>query len=317
MRIWSVHPKYLDTKGLGGVWRETLLAKAVFEGKTKGYTKHPQLNRFRETSDPVKYISTYLSVVHEEASKRGFNYDGSKVGEVAVLKPVPVTKGQLEYEWSHLLKKLKKRSPEWLAKIPEASLPDTLPDTHPMFEVVEGGIASWEVLQAPQPKKQSRKRKSRPDNETTGEENENNFENGDEKSDSVRDSENLILDDNVDGKRLTRRSLRRSDVGNDQMAKSAAVSNVSNGNATASRAKKSKSGSEKTVKRRGTEIPNAEQPPQRGKKGRSSHQALEPTEQAERSKKGRSSRQVVEQTEQAPKSKKAGSSGRSKTKALP
>lgn len=313
MRIWSVHPKYLDTKGLGGVWRETLLAKAVFEGKTKGYTKHPQLNRFRETSDPVKYISTYLSVVHEEASKRGFKYDGSKVGEVAVLQPVPVTKGQLEYEWNHLLKKLKKRSPEWLAKIPEAGIPDSLPDTHPIFEVIEGGIASWEVVQAPPPKKQSRKRKSGPGDESTGENNENNFENGDDKSDSVKDSDNLMLDDNVVGRKLTRSSMKRSDGANDRKAKSAAVSNASNGKDSASRAEKSATVSEKRIKKRGAQIPDAERPSERSKKGRSSRQAVEQTEQAERSKKVGGSRQAVEQTKQAPKNKKSRSSGRNKS----
>ena len=40
MRIWSLHPKYLDAKGIVALWRETLLAKHVLEGKTKGYKNH-------------------------------------------------------------------------------------------------------------------------------------------------------------------------------------------------------------------------------------------------------------------------------------
>ena len=31
MRIWSLHPKYLDAKGVVALWRETLLAKNVLE----------------------------------------------------------------------------------------------------------------------------------------------------------------------------------------------------------------------------------------------------------------------------------------------
>nr|WP_243687290.1 pyrimidine dimer DNA glycosylase/endonuclease V [Methanobacterium formicicum] len=47
MRLWSLHPKYLDVKGLVALWREGLLARAVLKGKTKGYTNHPQLIRFK------------------------------------------------------------------------------------------------------------------------------------------------------------------------------------------------------------------------------------------------------------------------------
>jgi hypothetical protein len=56
MRLWSVHPGYLDTKGLLALWREGLLAKNVLEGKTKGYRNHPQLQRFKATPNPVSAI---------------------------------------------------------------------------------------------------------------------------------------------------------------------------------------------------------------------------------------------------------------------
>jgi len=47
VRIWSLHPKYLDRQGLTACWREALLAQAVLNGATRGYTRHPQLVRFR------------------------------------------------------------------------------------------------------------------------------------------------------------------------------------------------------------------------------------------------------------------------------
>jgi hypothetical protein len=67
MRIWSLHPKYLDVKGLVALWRETLLARHVLLGKTKGYRHHPQLARFKACKDPVSAIDQYLQVVCEEA----------------------------------------------------------------------------------------------------------------------------------------------------------------------------------------------------------------------------------------------------------
>jgi hypothetical protein len=35
LRLWSIHPKYLDATGLVALWREALLAQKVLKGKTK------------------------------------------------------------------------------------------------------------------------------------------------------------------------------------------------------------------------------------------------------------------------------------------
>ena len=55
MRLWSVHPKYLDSKGLVALWREALLAKQVLEGGTKGYRNHPQLDRFKKSGETNRW----------------------------------------------------------------------------------------------------------------------------------------------------------------------------------------------------------------------------------------------------------------------
>src|SRR3989339_1383733 len=106
MRIWSLHPKYLDTKGLVALWRETLLAKHVLEGKTKGYKNHPQLNRFKEAPAPLDCINQYLSVVYKEALRRGFNFAKDKIKWEFKPTTLTVTTGQLYYEKEHLLNKL-------------------------------------------------------------------------------------------------------------------------------------------------------------------------------------------------------------------
>lgn len=109
MRIWSVHPKYLDTKGLVALWRETLLAKHVLEGRTKGYRNHPQLDRFKESVNPLGRINQYLANVYDEAVDRNYNFDKEKINWDFENSVMFVTSGQIQYEKEHLLKKLKVR----------------------------------------------------------------------------------------------------------------------------------------------------------------------------------------------------------------
>src|SRR5262245_19449975 len=111
MRLWSLHPRYLDPQGLVALWREALLARAVLRGLTKGYRHHPQLQRFQSHAMPRQAISAYLAVVHAEATARGYSFDRSKVGPGRAVTPLVVTQGQLEYEWRHLRRKLAVRNP--------------------------------------------------------------------------------------------------------------------------------------------------------------------------------------------------------------
>ena len=142
MRLWTLHPRYLDSRGLVALWREALLAQAVLGGKTRGYTYHPQLARFRDSSSPLKSIDSYLHAVHAEATFRGYRFDASKIGPFDNVPTIDVNRGQLEYEWEHLITKLHVRDPAWLKQF--ASLP--LPEPHPLFRIVPGDIAGWEVI---------------------------------------------------------------------------------------------------------------------------------------------------------------------------
>ena len=140
MRLWSLHPQYLDAKGLVALWREGLLARAVLRGATKGYRHHPQLIRFRELPSPVSAINQYLSVIADEADARDYSFDRSRIGPARVHSEIPVTKGQLVFESGHLRRKLERRSPESCARLPLAGLPGR----HPLFRLVEGEVESWE-----------------------------------------------------------------------------------------------------------------------------------------------------------------------------
>ena len=143
MRIWSVHPKYLDTKGLVALWRETLLAKHVLEGKTKGYRNHPQLDRFKQMDNPQDAINQYLASVLEESAKRGYNFNKNKINRNFSPVSMTVTTGQIKYETTHLLNKLRTRD---TLKFIEVNNKKTLVP-HPMFSVIKGEIEKWEIIQ--------------------------------------------------------------------------------------------------------------------------------------------------------------------------
>jgi len=143
MRIWSLHPKYLDSKGLVALWRESLLAQNVLMGNTKGYKNHPQLLRFKSQKDPINAIGVYLSEVYNEATCRNYNFDKSKiVNNIISANKIALNEGQLKYELEHLKRKLQTRDPKKYKLI----LNSTLPEHHPLFYIKKGDIEPWEVI---------------------------------------------------------------------------------------------------------------------------------------------------------------------------
>ena len=140
MRLWSIHPKYLDPAGLVALWREGLLAQKVLAGKTRGYTHHPQLQRFREHGQPRLAIANYLHAIADEADRRGYSFDRSKLPPRRKAPGLTVTRGQLKYEWEHLRAKLARRNRAWSADLARVRAPEA----HPLFTALRGGIAQWE-----------------------------------------------------------------------------------------------------------------------------------------------------------------------------
>lgn len=142
MRLWSLHPSYLDSKGLVALWREGLLAQKVLQGLTKGYRNHPQLERFKQQRNPEAAIATYMYEIFLESKRRGYSFDGSKIISKRTKQKIPVTNGQLAYEIKWLTQKLTSRDPKYLK-----SLNTKVPiRTHPLFIVIEGEIEPWEKL---------------------------------------------------------------------------------------------------------------------------------------------------------------------------
>ncbi len=142
MRLWTLHPKYLDAKGLVALWREALLAQKVLQGATKGYKHHPQLLRFSKTKNPPAALATYLKAVHEEAVCRDYHFDAAKIGARRSRGKITETRGQLLYEWAHLKRKLKKRDPKRLREFASVKIPAP----HPLFKIVPGEVREWEKV---------------------------------------------------------------------------------------------------------------------------------------------------------------------------
>ncbi len=140
MRIWTIHPKYLDAKGLVALWRETLLARKVLEGETTGYKNHPQLNRFKQSKRPLFVINQYLAEIYFESVRRNYNFDKQKINWSFKKSKLQVTTGQVNFEVTHLLNKLKTRDPKKYQELRSSSSHEL----HPLFTLINGSIENWE-----------------------------------------------------------------------------------------------------------------------------------------------------------------------------
>ena len=139
MRLWSLHPSILDRAALVACWREGLLAQRVLTGTTRGYTRHPQLERFRATDEPLDAIGHFLMSLHAGATARDYRFDASRVLRPDAPNPgIPVTTGQLALELEHLRRKVAVRDSLWLPRLPAIAQPS------PSLVEVPGGVESWE-----------------------------------------------------------------------------------------------------------------------------------------------------------------------------
>ena len=142
MRLWTLHPRYLDAKGLVAAWREALLAQKVLSGGTRGYRNHPQLTRFRSHKRPIPAIAAFLAGIAEEAQRRGYRFDISKISHRRLRTQIDETLGQLRYEQKHLRAKLRTRSPAHYRQFRKV----IHPQPHPLFRIIPGKVNGWEKI---------------------------------------------------------------------------------------------------------------------------------------------------------------------------
>jgi hypothetical protein len=140
MRLWTLHPRYLDAQGLVAAWREALLAQKVLAGETRGYTRHPQLTRFRSHRKPMHAIAAFLAGIAKEAQQRDYRFDTSKITHRPFRGKIAESRGQVLHEWQHLLTKLRTRAPDVYCRIADVKMPEP----HPLFSIVPGAVKDWE-----------------------------------------------------------------------------------------------------------------------------------------------------------------------------
>ena len=148
MRLWTIHPKFLDRQGLLGLWLEGIVAQNALSGLKKGYSNHPQLNRFKAQEVPLSFLGSYLEVVAKEGHSRGYNLRLDRVTINRTEDKIPVTIGQVHYEFQHLSAKLSRRDKEAYQKLQAIQTGGkTLSELiHPIFMVVPGEIEAWERI---------------------------------------------------------------------------------------------------------------------------------------------------------------------------
>jgi hypothetical protein len=132
--------KIPHARGLVALWREALLAQADLAGQTRGYTNHPQMVRFRAAQNPRHAISHYLIAIYQEAVHRDYSFDGAKIKPAPKHEKMPVTEGQVLYEFSLLLSKLENRNRSLIDKLRTIKKPVI----HPLFKRVPGNVEQWE-----------------------------------------------------------------------------------------------------------------------------------------------------------------------------
>jgi hypothetical protein len=82
----------------------------------------------------VAAINSFLAAIHDESRARGYSFDAAKVGRARRQGKLRETRGQLAFEWQHLLAKLRARDPARHRALRGIESPEA----HPLFRIVAG-----------------------------------------------------------------------------------------------------------------------------------------------------------------------------------
>jgi hypothetical protein len=145
MKLWSLHPSYLDIQGLHTVWQEGLLGMMIMENQDAGFQNDPQLIRFWLSGDPMGILGFYLSEIYNEAKNRGFNFDDYKLQKINNSLTISVNSGQIDYEALELMNILQKRDKEKFRELNQIFQQKSV-KTHPLFYIIEGPVEKWEIF---------------------------------------------------------------------------------------------------------------------------------------------------------------------------
>jgi hypothetical protein len=156
VRLWSIHPEYLDRMGLLGLWREALLAQQVLHGETENYKNHSHMQRFYALpkEDAMQYMSDYLFFVWQEGKLRGYKLNVNHIKDPrnggslsgSPRKLFTVSSGQLALEYQILCMRTRNRDHKHFLGL-EDKYPSHrmwVPKPNPVFTLIHGRKEEWE-----------------------------------------------------------------------------------------------------------------------------------------------------------------------------
>lgn len=88
----------------------------------------------------MQAIAAFLHEIASEAQRRGYEFDVRKIARPRTAHKIRETRGQLNYEWAHLKRKLKIRAPDIIRQLRDVDEPKA----HPLFRIVAGEVREWE-----------------------------------------------------------------------------------------------------------------------------------------------------------------------------
>jgi len=85
-------------------------------------------------------IAAFLHEIAAEAERRGYRFDVRRIARPRRALKIRETRGQLDYEWAHLKRKLKVRAPALARQMRSVERPRA----HPLFRIIAGKVREWE-----------------------------------------------------------------------------------------------------------------------------------------------------------------------------
>jgi len=133
VRLWTIHPRYLDDEALREAWRDGLNLRRALKIGSKAAEPCPDAAPWiAESRQPVRALDLYLHAIHGEARRRGRSFDASKLGPVDTKTKIPIPSSWVSADWRDLRAIVAKRSPGFFPRIESVQRPHC----HPAFRRV-------------------------------------------------------------------------------------------------------------------------------------------------------------------------------------
>jgi len=134
VRLWTLHPRYLDDSTLREAWRDGLTARRRLAAGPDLNTSDPVLLELAATRKPLATVDRYLRSLFEEARRRGKAFDLSRLGTATDAQSIPISSERVRQDWAELMGVIERRDPDRHARLKNLQRPHC----HPAFRRHQG-----------------------------------------------------------------------------------------------------------------------------------------------------------------------------------